>query len=95
MTNRYEANLLDFASKLDAMTEACGNITKLAKDIVDDSDDVAIRTIAQQISDITQKRRNTGRICPVWLAFNSNESVFRFWKLLLLWNTDIKNTIPE
>lgn len=54
MSNRYEANLLDIASKLDAMTEACGNITKLAKDIVDDSDDVAIRTLAQQISDITQ-----------------------------------------
>ena len=34
------------------MTEACGDITKLAKDIVDDSDDAAIRTIAQQISDI-------------------------------------------
>ena len=52
MSNKYEANLLDIASKLDAMTEACGDITKLAKDIVDDSDDAAIRTIAQQISDI-------------------------------------------
>lgn len=54
MSNRYEANLLDIASKLDAMTEACGDITKLAKDIVDDSDDVAIRALSQQISDITQ-----------------------------------------
>lgn len=53
MSNIYEANLLDIASKLDAMTESCGEITKLSKNIVDEFDDNSIRAIAQKISDVT------------------------------------------
>lgn len=53
MSNKYEANLLDIASKLDAMTESFGEITKLSKNIVDEFDDSSIRAIAQKISDVT------------------------------------------
>lgn len=52
MSSKYETTFLDVASKLDAMTESCGEITKIAKSIVEDSDDISIRIIAQKISDI-------------------------------------------
>ena len=52
MSNKYEKNLLDIASKLDAMTESCGEITKLARKMVDESDDSSISGIVQKISDI-------------------------------------------
>ena len=53
MNNKYEINLLDIASKLDAMTESCGEITESAKKIVDKSDETSIRELVQRISEVT------------------------------------------
>jgi SpoVK/Ycf46/Vps4 family AAA+-type ATPase len=54
MNDKYKTNFMDIASKLDAMTESCGKITNLARNIVDNIDNsIAIRSLAQQISDIT------------------------------------------
>ena len=43
MGNKRENNLLDIASKLDAITSSNGQITKLAVEIVENKDDEATR----------------------------------------------------
>lgn len=72
MSSKYETNLLDIASKLDAMTEACGEITKLAKNIVDDYDDSSIRTIAQKISDINASNQYSKEIKQFAIALKDS-----------------------
>ncbi len=59
MINKYEKNLLDCASKFDAIVEACGEITKLATEIVDNKDDDACRILMKKISDISAFGRET------------------------------------
>ncbi len=42
MTSKYEFNMLDIASKLDAMSNSCGEISKCARDIVLDHNENSI-----------------------------------------------------
>lgn len=53
MGNKYEKNFLDYASKLDAMTENCGELTKYATEVVETHDDEAVRALIKKISDIS------------------------------------------
>lgn len=50
--NKYESEFIDSASKLDAVTDSCGNITKLAIDIVNMNNEYSTRVILKNISDI-------------------------------------------
>lgn len=58
--NIYEKNFLDIASKLDAMIEACGKITKCANKIVDTRDEEEIKNMVNKISEISSNE-NSGR----------------------------------
>lgn len=52
MDNRHSKNILNMASKLDAMTDSDGAYTKLALGIVENNDDSATREICKNISEL-------------------------------------------
>lgn len=52
MDNRRSKNILNMASKLDAMTDSDGAYTKLALGIVENNDDSATREICKNISEL-------------------------------------------
>ena len=58
MSNKYENEMMDLASKLDAVTNSCGEITGLAYKIVDKQDEEALQGLIKTISDITKKEVN-------------------------------------
>ncbi|MGE9908059.1 AAA family ATPase [Lachnospiraceae bacterium SGI.231] len=62
MSSKYETSFLDIASKLDAMTESCGEITSLARRIVDESDEISVKRIVQEISDIVSSDKYSKEI---------------------------------
>ncbi len=51
MESRREKSLLNIASKLDAITDSDGSVTKLAISIVDDRDEAATRLLCKRISE--------------------------------------------
>ena len=53
MASERENNMMDFASKLDAMTNSCGEITKLAGQVVDNQDDDSLKLLVKEIHDIS------------------------------------------
>ena len=50
MENKYKNELLDYASKLDAMVEGLGKITEFAKTITEDQDEIATKMLLNRIS---------------------------------------------
>lgn len=52
MIDKYKQALTNYASKLDAITNACGEITKLASLIVDDNSKPATILLLKQISEV-------------------------------------------
>lgn len=55
MSNKYEEELSDYASKLDAITQSQGQISRNAYLIVDSFDEDALITLFSQIKDITKE----------------------------------------
>lgn len=53
MTSKYEKNFLDKASKLDAMIQACGEITDSARKIVENRSEDEIKFLVSKISEIS------------------------------------------
>lgn len=51
--NKYERKFLDIASKLDAINNACGEISKIANEYVTTKDELYIKEIVKIISDIS------------------------------------------
>ena len=58
MLNKYENEMMDLASKLDAVTNSCGEITGFAYKIADKQDEEALQCLLKAISDITKKEVN-------------------------------------
>ena len=58
MSNKYENEMMDLASKLDAVTNSCGEITGFAYKIADKQDEEALQCLLKAISDITKKEVN-------------------------------------
>lgn len=54
MTSKYEKKFLDIASKLDAMTESCGEITDSARKIAQFRDEEEIKFIVGKIVEISE-----------------------------------------
>lgn len=66
MGNKRENNLLDIASKLDAITSSNGQITKLAVEIVENKDDEATREIFRRISVLmTEESKQVAKISQI------------------------------
>lgn len=54
MANKYEKTFLDYASKLDAMTENYGEITNYAKSIVEEHNDEACKSLLGKITEVAE-----------------------------------------
>ena len=50
MSEKYKKHLLKIASSFDAITESCGEITKLVTSIVEDKNDKSIIVLMNKIS---------------------------------------------
>ena len=61
MPNKYEGEMMDLASKLDAITNSCGEITKIAGAIVESQNDESIQLLIKRISDISGKKASPTR----------------------------------
>lgn len=59
MSGKYENEMMDLASKLDAMTNSCGEITRLAGQVVEELNDEALKLLIKKISDIVDQKNNT------------------------------------
>ena len=53
--DKYSKNFLDMASKLDAITMSCGDLTELAKKITADKEDKAIKRIYEKLIEIASR----------------------------------------
>lgn len=53
MSNKYAKEVMDLASKLDAITNSYGEITRNAAEVVDKQDDESLQVLLKKISDIT------------------------------------------
>lgn len=84
------------ASKLDALTDSCGEITKLASAIVDDSDNISTIALLKQISDIIDSIKYTKEIKQVASVLkNCLISYYGYEKLLKICNQEKKNREDE
>lgn len=54
MANKYEKNFLDIASKLDAMSGSCGQITELANEFTKTKNEILIKNLMKKISEIAE-----------------------------------------
>ncbi len=72
MANKYEKAFLDVASKLDAISESCGEISKNAIEIVESKNENAIKLLIRNISDITTNINYTREIKQIAKNLNDN-----------------------
>lgn len=70
--DKYKKKLINNASKLDAVTDSCGEITKLATDIVEENSKVATIALLKKISEIISDRANKIEIKRVAQLVNAN-----------------------
>lgn len=70
--DKYKSALINSASKLDAVTDACGEITKLAVSIVEENDRVATVSLLRRISDIVDNPNYKNEIKRVAQLVNTN-----------------------
>lgn len=80
MMNKYEQALISNASKLDAVTDANGEITKLATEIVENSSKDATIILLRKISEIIYNFRDKIEIKKI--AYFLNSSLFEFYGYL-------------
>lgn len=86
---KYKRALMNTASKLDALTDSCGEITKLASAIIDDSDNTSTIALLKQISEIIDSDNYTKEIHQVaGLLKNCLISFYGYKKLLEICNPE-------
>ena len=86
---KYKRALMNTASKLDALTDSCGEITKLASAIIDDSDNTSTIALLKQISEIIDSNNYTKEIHKVaGLLKNCLISFYGYKKLLEICNSE-------
>ena len=72
MMNKYKSALINNASKLDAITDACGEITKLASEIIEDNSRVATILLLKKISEVVDNHKYKIEVKRVAQLLNSN-----------------------
>lgn len=75
--DKYSKNLMDCASKLDAMVEAYGSISKYARSIVDEQSEENTIVLLKQLSEIAES--DTVRIEAKKMAAMLKDSLVRFY----------------
>ena len=93
---KYKKALTNTASKLDALTDSCGEITKLASAIVNDSDSLSTIALLKHISDIVDSSKYTKEIKQVAAVLkNCLISYYGYEKLLEICNQERRNKEKE
>lgn len=72
MASKYDKVLLDYASKLDAVTENYGEITKYAIEIVDNQDENSTRLLMKTISELINISNNTKEVKQIAKALKDS-----------------------
>ena len=72
MMNKYGQTLINNASKLDAATNACGRITKLATVIVDDNSKSATIALLREISEVVDDPKHEIEVKRIARVVNSS-----------------------
>ena len=91
--NKYSQSLINNASRLDALTDACGEITKLAVAIVEENSKVATIALLKKISEASDDHRDKNGVKRTALVLNS--SLIAFYGYLTIQNickADTKDT---
>lgn len=82
MMNKYKSALINNASKLDAITDACGEITKLASVIIEDNSRVATILLLKKISEVVDNHKYKTEVKRVAQLLNSNLIEYYGYKTL-------------
>ena len=82
MMNKYKSVLINNASKLDAITDACGEITKLASIIIEDNSRVATILLLKKISEIVDNHKYKTEVKRVAQLVKSNLIEYYGYKTL-------------
>ena len=82
MMAKYDQALINTASRLDAVTDACGKITKLAVMIVEDKSESATIALLKKISDIVDNPQHTIEVKKAAQVVNS--SLIEFYGYLTI-----------
>ncbi len=72
MMDKRKKMLLNNVSKLDAITDSCGEITKLATEIIDENSKVATRKLLKVISGIVDNTNYKTEVKSMAQLVNSN-----------------------
>ena len=72
MMDKYKSELINSASKLDAITDSCGEITKLAASIIEDDSKTATVSLLKKISEVVDNQNYKIEIKRVAHLVNSN-----------------------
>ena len=72
MMDKYKSALINSASKLDAITDSCGVITKLAASIIEDNSKTATVSLLKKISEVVDNQNYKIEIKRVAHLVNSN-----------------------
>ena len=89
---KYKKALTNIASKLDALTDACGEISKIANSIVNEGNDNSTITLLKRISDISDSSTYSKEIKQVAaLLKNSVISYYGYGRLLEICNKEKQN----
>lgn len=90
---KYKKILTNTASKLDALTDACGKISKISNSIVDDSDDHSTIALLKHISDIADSNTYSKEIKQVAaLLKNSLIGYYGYGRLLEICSKEKHNS---
>lgn len=80
--DKHKSALIDCASKLDAITDSCGAITKLAVTIIDDDSKTATVSLLKKISEVTDNQKYRVEIKRVAELLNANLITYYGYKTL-------------
>lgn len=70
--DKYKSALINNASKLDAITDACGEITKIASSIIEDNSRAATVSLLKKISEVVDNSKYQIEVKRVAQLLNSN-----------------------
>lgn len=87
--NIFETEFLDLSSKLDAVTNSCGEIVKAANAVVDEQDHAATVFLVRKTTTILENSASSKEIKSVAAALK--DSLMRFFGYLHIMEANIKN----
>ena len=98
--NRFKTELLDYASKLDALTDSNGEITKNATSIVEDMDNASTVYLANLTSNMIKSADYSKEVRQ--LASSLRDSILKFYGFVHLTKSNVPvredddtRTLPE